>query len=232
MSSVRAYKLLIGITLALGAVLLLRPDWVLRLYSETISPAEIELPQQQLVATSTPVIEPVAKAEAFDVSKINFAVTSATESAQKSNAVPSIATAAQDPLKANHLTIPRMGVDADVIHGETDKTLLQGLWHIPGSAYPGENGNIVISAHRWLYKPPNPKTFYLIDKLQVGDPIYYDYQGSRYTYKVTKTFIVDPEDVQILKQDVNKLTLFTCTPLYSTKQRFVVNADLVSVTPL
>ena len=124
-----------------------------------------------------------------------------------------------------------MGVDADIFDGPDQKTLMKGLWHIPGSAVPGTNGNIVISAHRWLYKPPNPKTFFLIDKMQVGDPIYYDYGPSRYEYKVTKTFIVNPEDVSILKQDENKLTLFTCTPLYTTKQRQIIVATLVSVTP-
>ena len=122
-----------------------------------------------------------------------------------------------------------MGVNAVVFEGETKEALRKGLWHIPGSALPGSNGNIVISAHRWLYRPPNPKTFYLIDKLEVGDPIYYDYKGVRYNYVVTKTFIVNPEDVHILSQDENKLTLFTCTPLFSTSQRYVVSAELVSV---
>lgn len=130
--------------------------------------------------------------------------------------------------ETNRLIVPAMGVDAGIIESASQEALMQGVWHIPGSARPGEDGNIVIAAHRWLHKPPHPETFYLIDKLKVGDPIFYDFNGTRYEYRVTKTFIVNPDDVEILAQDENKLTLFTCTPLYSTKQRYVVTAELVS----
>lgn len=135
-----------------------------------------------------------------------------------------------DAEDASRIVIPRMGVNAEVLENDSDAALWQGVWHIPGSAQPGKEGNIVLAAHRWLHKPPHPETFYLIDKLIVGDQIYYDHQGSRYEYRVMKTFIVDPDDVEILRQDENKLTLFTCTPLYSTKQRYVVTAELVNVT--
>jgi len=231
MNTIKAYKFLIGVTLALGAVVLLRPDWVLQLYADaapdTSYPAHGYIPLKATRVTAT-----ASSTETFDLSSISFAISTATQAVQKNNEVVAIATTAKDPLKTNRLIIPRMGVDADVLDGPTQATLNKGLWHIPGSAVPGQDGNIVISAHRWLYKPPNPKTFYLIETLKVGDPIYYNYHGSRYTYRVSKTFVVNPDDVHILKQDENKLTLFTCTPLYSTKQRLVVNADLVSIAKL
>jgi sortase A len=177
-------------------------------------------------STSTP--EEVIPTETVDLESINFDIESLLKEEQTNDqAIPTTTQSA--PSQQNRLIVPRMGVDAQVFDGSTQQALSKGLWHIPGSAVPSQNGNIVISAHRWLYKPPNPKTFYLIDKMQIGDPIYYDYHASRYTYKVTKIFIVNPDDVHILKQDENKLTLFTCTPLYSTKQRQVVVAELISV---
>lgn len=172
----------------------------------------------------------VSQAPQVDVRSISFDLPAA-EIEKVENQSEASAPSSRATYPSNRLIIPRMGVDADVIESDSPQALRKGLWHIPGSAFPGENGNIVISAHRWLHKPPSPKTFYLIDKLEVNDPIYYDFGPSRYEYRVNETFVASPEDVHILKQDENKLTLFTCTPLYSTKQRYVVTAVLKSVTP-
>ncbi|MBI4091094.1 MAG: class E sortase [Candidatus Komeilibacteria bacterium] len=229
----RAYLILIVGTLAVFSIALLRPEFVLGTLDRFALPATVET-AKTIQTDQKPAEQPEQKKD-FDLKNINFNITEAEQKqAAAEDAQPKSPEVQPASISAsqNHLIIPRMGVDADVIHDDTDAALLKGLWHIPGSAFPGQNGNIVISAHRWLHKPPNPTTFYSIDKIQVGDPIYYDYEGSRYEYKVTKHFIVNPEDVYILDQDENKLTLFTCTPLYSTKQRYVVNAELVSVTQL
>ncbi len=131
-----------------------------------------------------------------------------------------------------HLIIPTIGVNGPVILSDTQSALNKGFWHIPGSAVPGQHGNIVVSSHRWLYRPPNPVTFYRIDEVKIGDPVYYNFDKKRYTYQVTETKVVDPTDVHILDQNEDKLTLFTCHPLFSTKQRYVVIAKLLSVTDI
>ena len=226
----RTYLLLIVGTLAIFSVALIWPEFVLGTL-DRFTPATTTK-TANIVRTNK---EPIGKQPVFNLQNVNFNVTEAEQkvaTAEDARPQPIEIRTATTSANQNHLTIPRIGVDADVVIADTDAALMKGLWHLPGTALPGQNGNIVISAHRWLHKPPNPTTFYSIDKIQVGDPIYYDFKGSRYEYKVTKHFIVNPEDVYILDQDENKLTLFTCTPLYTTKQRYVVNAELVSVTPL
>lgn len=132
----------------------------------------------------------------------------------------------------NRLIIPRMGVDATVIESNSQDALARGLWHIPGSAHPGEAGNVVVTAHRWLTAPPSPTTFYLIDTLQPQDEIMYEYKNKRYHYRVTDRFSTTPDNVGILSQDTDKLTIFTCHPLFSTRERYVVTATLHEVETL
>jgi len=156
------------------------------------------------------------------LSEINFNVPTNTPTSTESILPPNENT-------ENHLIIPSIGVNGPVIISTSQDALNKGFWHIPGSAVPGQPGNIVISSHRWLYRPPNPVTFYRINEVKVGDPIYYNFDRKRYTYVVTETKIVEPTEVSILDQSQDKLTLFTCTPLFSTKQRYVVIAKLITV---
>lgn len=230
----RTYLILFVGTLAIFSIALIWPEFVLGAF-DRFTPASTIKPTRIVQTNENPIYKPREQRKVISLQNINFNITPVEEkqaAVEDSQTQPTQVKPAAIATNQNHLTIPRIGVNADVSLADTDAELRKGLWHLPGTALPGQNGNIVISAHRWLHKPPNPTTFYSIDKIQVGDPIYYDYKGSRYEYKVTKHFIVNPEDVYILDQDENKLTLFTCTPLYTTKQRYVVNADLVSVTPL
>ena len=123
---------------------------------------------------------------------------------------------------------PAIGVDIMVISSDNqDEALKKGAWHMINSGTPdnpeGYN-NIVIGGHRFLYTS-GPKTFYNLDKLQKDDLIFLHWLGQEYKYKVEKTYIVQPENVNILKDAPSeKLTLFTCNPIYSTKERLVIDA--------
>ncbi len=129
----------------------------------------------------------------------------------------------------NKLVIEKIGVEAEILEGGED-VLAEGVWHLPRTANPADGGNTVISAHRWKYKPPDPRTFYDLDKLEVGDEIIVTWDNSIYIYIVNNIFEVASNEVDILSpSDNNKLTLFTCTPLYSTDRRLVVQADLESI---
>ncbi len=219
----RTYWILVTLTLAALIIALVRPVLVLEPYYFIVDRLQpyAKPPAQDPMAGSP--LSPTT----IDLSSISFDVPTSTHDDNKA-IVPSPTSV----MFRNHIIIPRMGVDSDVIVSDSPQSLLQGLWHIPGSAVPGQEGNIVISAHRWLHRPPNPQTFYLIDTLQNGDPIYYEYGDKRYEYTVTKHLVVKPEDVYILAQDENKLTLFTCTPLFSTKERYVVSASLARISPI
>ena len=139
--------------------------------------------------------------------------------------------AGSDPAQAGdtpRLFIDTLGVNMPIVEGKTEKVLLKGAWRNPYGSTPDKGGNTVLFGHRWLNKPPHPETFYDLDKLKAGDTFAVDWQGKRYTYKVTETLVVNPKDVWVLKQ-TNKptVTLITCTPLYTTKQRLVIRAELV-----
>src|SRR3989344_5893560 len=118
----------------------------------------------------------------------------------------------------NMLYIRKIGVEINIVEGKNENALYQGAWRIPGTSEPGFGGNTVIGGHRWQFKPPSTRTFYNLDKLAVGDEIRVLWEGKEYAYKVRETKIVKPDQVEILENtNDNILTLFTCTPLFSTK---------------
>ncbi len=126
----------------------------------------------------------------------------------------------------NMLVIPKMGVKAMINEGTTADTLVKGIWRMPQGSNPINGGNTVITAHRYMYRPPDPRTFFLLDKLVPGDTFYIYWEGKRYDYRVRETKVVDPSEISILYNTPNnQVTLFSCTPLFTSKQRLVVIAD-------
>lgn len=129
----------------------------------------------------------------------------------------------------HRLIIPRIGVDMPIVVNEPNeaKGLAAGAWQIPGTASPdnsGGYGNMVLSAHRYLYTS-GPNTFFDLDKLEVGDKIIVWWQGKMYSYTVDASKVVPPSAVEILNPSPTpELTLFTCTPVFTTKNRLVVTA--------
>lgn len=127
--------------------------------------------------------------------------------------------------KKNTIVIPRMNVNSAILEGPNAKTLNKGIWHLPGSSDPIKGGNMVISAHRYMWRPPSTKTFWDIDKMQVGDEITITWEGKTYVYKVATTYIVGPERVDVIADTSEpRLTLFSCTPKFTSKYRLIVEA--------
>jgi sortase A len=127
----------------------------------------------------------------------------------------------------NRLFIPSIWVDVDIVEGGTDKVLSLGAWRRPNSSTPDKGGNTVITGHRYQYTPPSNKTFYNLDKMEKGDKIYIYWSGKKYEYEVDRAFIVAPEETWIEDNTEDSiLTLYTCHPLFTAKNRFVVVAYL------
>jgi len=130
------------------------------------------------------------------------------------------------------LVVPRMGLDVIVVElwGLDDaQNLKRGPGHIPGTAYPGQPGNMVISGHRTTYGAP----FKHIEEIQPGDEIILITADNRYTYEVYEQRIVAPTDLTVLEQgEEAKVTLTACHPWYSAAQRIVVIGRLVSAEPV
>ncbi len=130
----------------------------------------------------------------------------------------------------NRLVIPSIGIDMSILEGSTEKVLDRGgIWRIPGTSNPTKGSNTVLSGHRWQYLPPSSRTLYLLDKVQIGEPAIIYWQGQEYDYRIARREVVDPGRTDIQNATTNpQLTIFTCTPLFSTKHRLVLYGDLIS----
>jgi len=120
------------------------------------------------------------------------------------------------------LAIPRLGLSTVVVEGVEDGDLKLAAGHIPGTAQPGEPGNVGIAGHRdTVFRPLR-----LIHK---DDVIALTTLREEDRYRVVSTQIVGPDDVQVLsKTSRDTLTLITCYPFYyvgSAPKRFIVRAE-------
>ncbi|CAG1023337.1 sortase A [Patescibacteria group bacterium] len=132
----------------------------------------------------------------------------------------------------NKLYIPKINVDTAIVEGETLDILnvYEGVWREPASSTPLVSGNMVLAGHRFQYLPPNTNTFYNLEEMQYGDDIYIYWEGRIFWYKVYETLLVNPDQVEVREPDpelVREITLYTCTPLYTSEKRFVVKASLI-----
>lgn len=148
------------------------------------------------------------------------------------SASPSASPAVQPEVSGNRVVIEKIGVNSPIIEASEERgmaALNKGAWRLPQTSTPDKGSNTVISGHRFRYLPPNNLTFYLLDKLVVGDKISVFWNDQEYHYVVSETKIVPPEAVEILNAtDRPILTLFTCDPIWSQKNRLVVVAELVN----
>lgn len=132
--------------------------------------------------------------------------------------------------KENRLVIPSIGVDMPIYEGANEKVLDRGgIWRIPTTSSPDKGSNTVLSGHRWQYLPPSNRTLYLLDKVAIGEPVIVYWQGVEYDYRIARRETVDPTHTEIQNAtDLPLLTIYTCTPLFSTKQRLVLYGELIS----
>ncbi len=143
------------------------------------------------------------------------------------------------------LIIPKINIDVPVSYdiGNDYKSQMaamnSGLAHfaIPGaSSHPGQVGNTVLAGHSSndLFGGGDYKfIFAQLDRLNIGDTVYANYNSKRYTYTVTQKETVNPTDVSKLVYSTTKpiLTLLTCTPLGTAKYRLLVIAEQISPDP-
>lgn len=132
-----------------------------------------------------------------------------------------------DISSGNYVLIPKIDVESPIYEGDTDDTLMKGVWRIPVGSTPEHGSNTILTAHRFQYTF-GPQTFYHLDKLKKGDIIYVYWQGTEYTYEVAQTFGVSDESVEIENPtDKPILTLYTCELLDQSK-RIGIQANLKS----
>ncbi len=128
----------------------------------------------------------------------------------------------------NMISIPAVGIEAPIVEGEDEDALSRGAWRRPLSSTPDNGGNTVITGHRFQYLPPNNMTFYHLDKVREDDKIFVYWDGMQYDYVVTDIFVVEPSQVEIEENTAKpRLTLYTCTPLWTAQKRLVIIAEPV-----
>ena len=130
----------------------------------------------------------------------------------------------------NRLIIPKIGVNAPIIESADENyALARGAWRLPKSSTPEEQGNMIITGHRFKYLPPSNLTFYLFHKLEEGDITSVVWNGNIYYYRISEKKIISAGDTSILREtDEPTLTMYTCDPIYSTKNRLVITSKLIS----
>ncbi|TFV86677.1 class E sortase [Blastococcus sp. CT_GayMR20] len=123
-----------------------------------------------------------------------------------------------------------------VIEGTHPAELAEGPGHYVGSAMPGERGNFAMAGHRVGTGSP----FLDLDLLRPGDAVVVETVDAWHTYRVTGTRIVDPTDISVVaptpggaldgEPTGSFLTMTTCNPKFSNRERLVVHAELESST--
>lgn len=124
------------------------------------------------------------------------------------------------------IKIPRIGVDTVVVEGTTASALRAGAGHYPSTPLPCEVGNVAIAGHRTTYGRP----FHDLDQLAAGDRITLETPVGTCTYEVRETFVTVPTDIGVVANtpDEARLTLTTCHPKGSARQRLILTATMVS----
>lgn len=122
------------------------------------------------------------------------------------------------------IEIPRLSVSVVIRAGSDARTLSLAVGHIPGTALPGEIGNIGLAGHRDTF-------FRRLRDIRADDEIRIVTAEGTFAFRVQKTSVVNPPDVWVLDSTrAPTLTLVTCYPFTyvgSAPQRFIVRATEV-----
>jgi sortase A len=122
------------------------------------------------------------------------------------------------------IIIPAIDIDVVVVEGTSASALRAGAGHYASTPLPCEPGNVAIAGHRTTYGRP----FHNLDLLEPGDEITLETPVGACRYAVTETFIVQPDNVSVIAPTTDqRLTLTTCNPKGSARERLIVTAELV-----
>lgn len=123
-----------------------------------------------------------------------------------------------------NVSIPRVGISSVILEGDDDHYLALSVGHIPGTAMPGQRGNVALAGHRDTF-------FRGLQHIRHGDDILLTTPHGNQLYQVDFTHVVSPKDVSVLKDTGQPLlTLVTCYPfsyIGPAPERFIVRAHLL-----
>lgn len=121
------------------------------------------------------------------------------------------------------IEIPSIKLKQPVVEGITEDVIKYFLGKFPDSAMPGEVGNFSVAGHR---VSDFTDAFINLYKVKPGDKVIVTTKSGKYTYEVEESFIVEPEQVEVLDTaDYEKITMITCT--IGSKKRVIVTGRLI-----
>jgi sortase A len=122
------------------------------------------------------------------------------------------------------IQVPRLGLNAIVVQGDSPANLRRAVAHLAKSALPGEWGNVALAGHRDTFFRP-------LHDIRLGDEIRFKTRERNFEYRVESIEIVAPNDVQVLAPSTgHDLTFITCFPFHfvgPAPKRFIVRAHEV-----
>lgn len=126
--------------------------------------------------------------------------------------------------EVGEIYFPVLEVSIPVFHGVSEKELVKGVGHVPGTLLPGGGGNIVLSGHR-------DTVFRRLEELEVGDKVVFGFGGGLHSYKISRIRIVDKKDTSVVVPRPREvLTITTCYPFVfigRAPERYVVEAEYI-----
>jgi sortase A len=127
------------------------------------------------------------------------------------------------PQQAVRIQIPAIDIDAPIVQGDGWEQLKKGVAQHLGTPDPGQNGNIVLSAHNDVFG----EIFRHLDRLQEGDEVIVYTNQRAFVYIVKQTQVVEPTQVEVMAGTQEPVvTLISCYPYLVDNQRIVVTAEL------
>jgi sortase A len=159
-----------------------------------------------------------AARRAWDAQRAQAVVASARRSVEHSRGVEQVASG----VPVARITIPRLRLDEIVVEGVGDNSLNAGPGHVPGSAFPGQRGNSVISAHR-------DRHFARLGDIRIGDTVVTESGARTDTWVVTSRRIVAASEPALFRTTDETLTLTTCWPIRyfgTAPERLIVTGKL------
>lgn len=123
------------------------------------------------------------------------------------------------------IQVPRLGLSAIVVQGDSAASLRRAVGHLSKSALPGELGNVALAGHRDTFFRP-------LRDIQLGDEIRFKTPEHSFDYLVESIEVVAPHDIQVLEPSTgHDLTFITCFPFHyigPAPKRFVIRAREVN----
>jgi sortase A len=126
------------------------------------------------------------------------------------------------------IKVSRLGLDMILVNGTNASSLRTGPGRDLRTYMPGEGQLVYIAGHRTTYAAP----FAHIDRLRVGDRVILELPYATAVYRVTRHVIVPADDIARLESHGRELVaLQACHPRFSARERYIVYATPVAITP-